>query len=112
MSTKDEAYLFYAPYSINAPHIATRAHELDADLRAPFNDLIAVVGVLRRGGVGVVLDVRRNELGHNTHQSIPKRGYTPLKNRRQRTWLETNTLSGPTSAKKPILLTELTMPST
>lgn len=70
-----------------------------------FNNLILIIGVLGRSGIWVPFDILRYELERElvsliSKTSVPAEGGKETNNGR-RTWFETKTDSGPTSANTP-----------
>lgn len=57
-----EVVLFYSPNSVHLVDVASHVDELDPHVRARLDDAVLVVGVLRRGRVGLPSDVARDQL--------------------------------------------------
>jgi hypothetical protein len=55
-------YLLHSAHSIHLVHLRSQTLDLDADVSALFNNLLSVVGPLRRCSVRVELDFSRNHL--------------------------------------------------
>lgn len=79
-------------------------------MRALLDNLIPVVGVLRRSSIWVPFNLGRNQL-NLVSAFLTLFRPRPRGNEKQ-TWFETKTESGPTSANTPIALTDVTMAST
>ena len=57
-----ETYFFDTPDGEERANITSNADEFDPNVGALFDHLIFVVGVLRRSGIGIKSDLRRDKL--------------------------------------------------
>lgn len=90
-------------YGEHLGNFASNADDFESNMCTLFNDLITIVRKLRRRGVPVIFDIRRDHLKllstKNKHSLV-----VPTAD-------EINTWSGPTSTKKPFGRTDVTTPS-